>query len=98
MTTKKTAGRKQDRRTIERMQTGLRMEKRVVKVLKALAEYYDMGPGELLEGILLHVFEGKTPFTSASLKRIESLKQIYGLDLKASDSHLLKERIKGGKE
>lgn len=73
------------------------MEKRVVKVLKALAEYYDMGPGELLEGILLHVFEGKTPFTNVSLKRIESLKQIYGLDLKASDSHLLKERTNTSK-
>jgi hypothetical protein len=87
----------QDRRMIERMQTGFRMEKRVVKVLKALGELYDMGPGEMLEGILLHVFEGKTPFSAASLKRIEGLKQIYGLDLKASDSHLLKERSSGSK-
>ena len=81
-----------DRRMIERVQTGFRIEKRIAKVLKALAEYYDMGPGELLEGILLHVFEGKSPFTADSLKRIEALKKIYGLDLKAGDSHLLREK------
>jgi hypothetical protein len=81
-----------DRRMIERVQTGFRIEKRIAKVLKALAEYYDMGPGELLEGILLHVFEGKNPFTPESLKRIEALKKIYGLDLKAGDSHLLLEK------
>jgi hypothetical protein len=84
--------RTEKRKTVERVQTGIRMEKRVVKVLKALAEYHDMGPGELLEGILLHVFDGKTPFSSSSLKRIAILKQVYGLNLNSSDSHLLKEK------
>jgi hypothetical protein len=88
----KAGPRRDDKRLVERVQTGFRMEKRIAKVLKALAEYYDMGPGELLEGILLHVFEGKTPFTPESLKRIEALKKIYGLDLKAGDSHLLREK------
>jgi hypothetical protein len=81
-----------DRLLIERVQTGLRIEKRMVKILKALAEYYDMTPGELLEGILLHAFEGKTPFSKKSIRRIETLKAIYGLDLDSSASHLLKEK------
>ena len=77
---------------IERVQTGLRIEKRMVKILKALAEYYDMTPGELLEGILLHVFEGKTPFRKKSIQRIKTLKNIYGLELDSSASHLFKEK------
>lgn len=81
----------QEKRVV-RVQTGVRMEKRMVKVLKGLAEYLDMSLGDLLEGICLHVFEGKTPFSEATLKRIEGFKAIYGLDLNASDSHKLEER------
>jgi hypothetical protein len=77
--------------TIERIQTGVRMEKRLVKVLKALAEYHDLSLGDLLEGIVLHAFEGKTPFGSESLRRIAELKKIYGLDLTASHAHKLVE-------
>jgi hypothetical protein len=76
---------------IERVQTGVRMEKRLLKVLKALAEYHDMSLGDLLEGIVLHAFDGKTPFGSESLKRIRDLKKFYGLDLDSSASHRLKE-------
>ena len=77
---------------IERVQTGVRMERRIVKVLKGLAEYHDMSLGDLLEGIVLHAFEGKAPFTTeASRERIESLKKVYGLDLTAADSHRLEE-------
>jgi len=77
---------------IERVQTGVRMERRIVKVLKGLAEYHDVSLGDLLEGIVLHAFEGKAPFTSeASRGRIESLKKVYGLDLTAADSHQLEE-------
>ena len=79
-------------REIERVQTGIRIEKRLLKVLKAVAELKDMAVGDLLEGILLHVFEGKTPFSEASLRQIAEFKKIYGCDLKASDSHQLKER------
>jgi hypothetical protein len=85
----KTSG---ERILVEKVQTGLRMEKRVVKVLKALAEYYDMTPGDLLEGILLHVFEGKVPFSKESVKRIQELKRIYGLNLDSSASHRLDEK------
>jgi predicted DNA-binding ribbon-helix-helix protein len=76
---------------IERVQTGVRMEKRLVKVLKALAELYDLSLGDLLEGIVLHAFEGKSPFSSESLRRIADLKRVYGLDLDAGASHRLRE-------
>jgi hypothetical protein len=80
------------RRLIERVQTGVRMEKRLLKVLKALAELYDLSLGDLLEGIVLHAFEGKAPFDEASRARIAELEKIYGLDLDASDSHQLVEK------
>ncbi len=76
---------------IERVQTGVRMEKRLLKVLKAFAEYHDLSLGDLLEGIVLHAFDGKVPFSSASLKRIQELKKFYALDLDSSASHRLKE-------
>jgi hypothetical protein len=80
---------------VERVQTGVRIEKRMLKVLKALAEQKDMTLGDLLEGIVLHAFEGKTvPFSQQTLKEIEQFKSLYGMTLKASDSHNLKERKK----
>lgn len=78
-------------RKVERVQTGVRIEKRMVKVLKALAEYHDITLGDLLEGIVLHAFEGKAPFGDESLGVIAELKKVYGLDLNASDSHRLEE-------
>ena len=80
---------------VERVQTGVRLEKRMLKVLKALAEQKDMTLGDLLEGIVLHAFEGKqVPFSQQTLKEIEQFKTLYGMTLKASDSHNLKERKK----
>jgi len=76
---------------IERVQTGVRIEKRILKVLKAFAEYHDMTLGDVLEGIVLHAFDGKTPFSPTSLERIRELKKFYGLDLDLSASHRLKE-------
>lgn len=76
---------------VERVQTGVRMEKRLLKVLKAFAEYHDMSLGDLLEGIVLHAFDGKTPFSPASLERIQELKKFYELDLDSGASHRLKE-------
>ncbi len=76
---------------IERVQTGVRMEKRILKVLKAFAEYHDMTLGDVLEGIVLHAFEGKTPFSSSSLEKIRDLKKFYELDLDSSASHRLQE-------
>lgn len=73
--------------TIERVQTGVRIEKRLLKVLKALAEYHDISLGDLLEGIVLHVFEGRLPFDDKMQQRIVELKRLYNLELNASASH-----------
>ena len=76
---------------IERVQTGVRMEKNLVKCLKAFAEYKEMSLGDLLEGIVLHAFEGKTPFGQETLKKIQQIKEVYGMTLEAADSHKLVE-------
>jgi hypothetical protein len=76
---------------VERVQTGVRIEKRLLKVLRALADYHDLTLGDLLEGIVLHAFDGKCPFGAANLKRIKELKEFYGLDLDSGASHRLVE-------
>lgn len=76
---------------ITRVQTGVRLESRLVKVLKALATELDLSLGDLLEGIVLHAFDGKAPFSAATLRKIKTLKGVYGLDLTAEDSHRLRE-------
>ncbi len=82
---------KNNERKIERTQTGVRIEKRILKVLKGFAGYHDISLGDLIEGIVLHTFEGKAPFSEKSLKKIEELKKVYNLDLTAEDSHKLQE-------
>ena len=76
---------------VERVQTGIRIEKRLLKVLKALAEYHDLTLGDLLEGIVLHAFDGRHPFSEETRRRIVDLKRIYRLDLDADASHRLLE-------
>ena len=76
---------------VERVQTGVRMEKRLVKVLKAIAEYHDISLGDLLEGIVLHAFEGKCAFSKDSQKRIQEFKKLYDCNLDATASHRMKE-------
>jgi len=80
------------KRQVERIQTGIRLEKRLVKVLKALAEHKDLTLGDLLEGIVLHAFEGRSPFSGDTIEVITRLREIYKLDLSAADSHLLSDR------
>jgi hypothetical protein len=77
---------------IERVQTGVRIEKRILKVLKAIATHHEMRLGDLIEGIVLHSFEGKPPFGPDTIAVIEKMKEIYGLDLTAADSHKLSEQ------
>ena len=77
---------------IERIQTGVRIEKRMLKVLKALADSLDLTLGDLLEGIVLHAFEGKAPFSKPTLARVAELKKVFGLTLTAADAHQLKEK------
>jgi hypothetical protein len=76
-------------KSVSRVQTGVRIERRLLKVLKALAADRDMSLGDLIEGIVLHAFEGRPPFGAATLARIGKLREIYGLDLTAEDSHRL---------
>jgi len=76
---------------ITRTQTGVRLESRLLKVLKALATELDLSLGDLLEGIVLHAFEGKAPFSAATLRKIRTLRGVYGLDLTARDAHRLQE-------
>ena len=78
-------------KSITRTQTGVRLESRLLKVLKGLATELDMSLGDLLEGIVLHAFEGKPPFSAATLRKVKALKAVYGLDLTAKDSHQLQE-------
>ena len=80
-----------ERIVVERIQTGVRLEKRLLKVLKGLAEYHDMTLGDLLEGIVLHAFDGRHPFGDETRQRIADLKRIYKLDLDADSSHRLLE-------
>ena len=81
-----------NRRHVQRTQTGVRIESSLLKVLKALAEYTELSLGDLLEGIVLHTFEGKAPFSPATRRVIAQLKEVYGCDLTAADSHQLTER------
>ena len=89
---KPTAAPAREEIVVERVQTGVRLEKRLLKVLKGLAEYHDMTLGDLIEGIVLHAFDGKSPFKEENLSRITDLKRIYQLDLDSTASHRLIER------
>lgn len=82
-------------KTVERIQTGVRIERRTLKVLKALAEVLDLTLGDLIEGVVLHAFEGKVAFSAATLAQIAQLKKVYGLDLTAADAHALTEGSDG---
>jgi hypothetical protein len=82
-------------KSVHRVQTGVRLEARMVKVLKGLADHLDMSLGDLIEGIVLHAFESKPPFSADTLRRIEALKSVFDLDLTADDAHRLLERDAG---
>lgn len=78
-------------KTVTRTQTGVRIETRTLKVLKALAAHLEIGLGDLIEGVVLHALEGKAPFSAATLAKIKQLRAVYGLTLTAADSHKLTE-------
>lgn len=82
---------------VERVQTGIRVEKRLLKVLKGLAEYLDITLGDLIEGIALHALDGKAALTNAeTLAQVQKLREVYGLTLRAEDSHTLVEDSQAG--
>lgn len=76
---------------VERVQTGVRVEKRMLKVLKGLAESLDITLGDLLEGMTLHAFEGKAPFSAETRRKIDQLKVVYGMDYGVEASHRMTE-------
>lgn len=74
---------------IERVQVGVRLERRLVKVLKGLAEFEGITLGQLIEKIVLHSFEptpgmegeaAASPHSTKALAAITDLKRIYELD------------------
>ena len=73
---------------VERVQLGVKMEKRMVKVLKALAEASDMNLGEMLEDIVLHAFEGVSTFgESTALEAVRDFKRLYGMNYDVHDGY-----------
>jgi hypothetical protein len=76
---------------ITRTQTGVRIETRTLKTLKALAEYLDLSLGDLLEGIVWHAFDGKPAFDDATRQKIDKIRAVYDLDLNAEDSHQIRD-------
>jgi hypothetical protein len=88
----------QDNIIVERVQTGVRIEKRMLKVLKALADSLDISLGDLLEGIVLHAFDGKPTFSKPTLERVAELKKVFGLTLDSSHAHKLKEQHRGSRK
>ena len=77
------------RKRIDRVQTGVRIEKRALKILKSVSAFLEISLSDLLEGMILHNFEGKAPFGQETLALIATLRKTYGLDLTAMDSHRL---------
>jgi hypothetical protein len=65
--------------SIERVQTGIRLEKRLIKVLKGLAEYQDMSLGELIELISIHALEREHAFAQDSIPLVKKMKDVYGM-------------------
>jgi hypothetical protein len=98
-------GQGMDPKHVERVQLGVRMEKRIVKVLKGLAEYSNMTLGQLLEKIVLHSFEPEpgqegewcaSPYSKKSLSVIADLKKIYGLNYDVHASRRFDESASSG--
>jgi len=82
-------------KTVARVQTGVRVERRILKILKSVAAFHEISMSDLLEGMILHNFEGKTPFGPETLALIETLRKSYKLDLTAADSHRIFEERSG---
>ena len=74
---------------MSREQLGVQMERRMAKVLRALAEYLDLTFGDILDAIVLYALENKPPFSSTTLEQIAQLKEIYGMDYGPQAGHRL---------
>ena len=79
------------RKKIARIQTGVRIEKGILQILKSLAAFHGISLSDLVEGIMLHSFDGKPPFGEESMALIRKLRSAYKFDLTAEDAHKLVE-------
>ncbi len=66
---------------MSRVQTGVRIERSLLKVLKAVAEYEEVSLGALVERIVLSSFTGKKIFDDETLGKIAELGRVYGLEV-----------------
>ncbi len=92
---------------VERIQLGVRIEKRMAQVLKGLAEYKGVTLGELIEEIVLHSFEPipgqegqqcASPHSKRSLEAIAGLKKVYGMDYDTHASYAFQDPTGGQAE
>lgn len=78
--------------SVDRILVGVRMEPKLVKVMKGLAELQDCALGELVERVFWHALEGNSVFADRGGKlasemrhRIQSLKSVYGVNYSLED-------------
>jgi hypothetical protein len=92
---------KANRIPIERVQLGIRVEKRLAQVLKGLAEFKGATLEQLIEEIVLHSFEPvpghegqqcASPHSKKSLEAIVGLKKVYGMDYDVHGSYRFAEQ------
>lgn len=83
---------------IEREEVSVRLEARLVHVLRELAHHKRMGLTELFEETFLHTFvpmpggSVASPHTATELKRIADLKEAHGMDYDVHASYRFRER------
>ncbi|MEM7415002.1 MAG: VOC family protein [Gemmatimonadota bacterium] len=89
---------------IRREEVAVRLETRIVGVLRALAAHKEMDLTELLEETLLHTFEAMphggvaSPHTQADLERIQTLKSEQGIDYDVHASYRFVEEDEAAEE
>lgn len=82
---------------IQRVDVGVRLEKRLAALLLDLAAHKGMSVGECLEETLLHTFEPvgggvASPHTASDLARIQALKREHGIDYDCHASYRFAEK------
>jgi hypothetical protein len=71
---------------VDRKLVGIRIEPRLVKVMKAISELHDCALGELIEQVFWasmnggNFFAEKGKISAETRNRLESLKSVYGVD------------------
>ena len=76
---------------IQRAQAGFKLEKRLLRVLKAIAEGQDATLGQSIEEIALHQLAGVDAFGKETIRKIQLLKKVYDMDYDAHDNYRFRE-------